>query len=654
MAQKGVISTQYSMGPVEQLGLLKMDFLGLSNLTTIKNALRIVKRVYGKDIAIADISLEDKKTYELLQRGDTTGVFQLESAGMKRYLKELKPTEFDDIVAMVALYRPGPMQFIGDFIDRKHGRKEITYDHPRLEDSLGTTYGILVYQEQFMQISKDMCGFTGGQADTLRKAIGKKQRDTMAKMKVEFIEGMITHSNASRAFAEKFWGQLEAFADYCFNKSHSACYGLIAYWTAFLKANYPAAFMAALMTSDYDDIDRLAIEISECTNMGIEVLPPDVQESFLEFAVVQDKRGIPRIRFGMNAIKNVGTGAVEEILKARAIDDGFKGLEDFLSKTNARTVNRKTLESLIKAGALDRFGDRCVLLHNLDNILAYANRIQKDKASGQTDLFGGAIEDNGLVPKLTLDQGGPTFSSREQLLWERELLGIYLSQHPLQEYETFFNEQCLPIKELEPAMEGKSVRIGGTVTESREITTKNGQKMAFVKIADMGGEVELILFPNTYQQTFGIWERDNVIILNGKISTKDREGNASSEIKIMVDDAREVTIEQAGAYQASGKKPKKPKASSKTKIKLTSSKDSTVTLAVEKRIYIRIQHTADENKLIALKELIDNKVGETAVVLVVGDESTKKVIKLPTSVEPNKELLTHLAEIFGEPAVKYQ
>ncbi len=655
MAQKGVVSTQYSMGPVEQLGLLKMDFLGLSNLTIIKNAQRIIKKVYDVDIVIADIPLEDSKTFELLQRGDTTGVFQLESAGMKRYLKDLKPTMFDDIVAMVALYRPGPMQFIGEFIDRKHGRKKIIYDHPRLEDSLGTTYGILVYQEQFMQISKDMCGFTGGQADTLRKAIGKKQRETMAKMKVEFIEGMITHSDASRSFAEKFWGQLEAFADYCFNKSHSACYGLIAYWTAYLKANYPAAYMAALMTSDYDDIDRLAIEISECSNMGIEVLPPDVQESFLEFAVVSGEKGKDSIRFGMNAIKNVGTGAVEEILRARAIDGEFKGLEDFLTKTSSRTVNRKTLESLIKAGAFDRFSERSILLNNLDSIIAYTARVQKDKASGQTDLFGGAIEDNGLVPTLALNQGGPTYSSREQLLWERELLGIYLSQHPLSEYEVFFSEQCIPIKDLEVTMEGKTVRIGGSVTESREINTKNGQKMAFVKVADMGGEVELILFPNAYQQTFGIWERDNVILIKGKISSKDREGNAGSEIKIMVDDAREVTIEQANAYQASGKKPKKPKGGSKAKVTLASVKKVEATAkVVEKRVYIRLPNTEAQDKLTILKSVIDRQSGTTPVVLVVGAEATKKIIKLPHSVEPNEQLLKELTEIFGKPAVKYQ
>lgn len=655
MAQKGVVSTQYPMGPVEQLGLLKMDFLGLSNLTIIKNAQRIIKRVYDVDIDLNDMPLEDEKTFQLLQRGDTTGVFQLESAGMKRYLKELKPTTFDDIVAMVALYRPGPMQFIDDFIDRKHGRKEVTYEHPGLKDALENTYGILVYQEQFMQISKDMCGFTGGQADTLRKAIGKKQRETMAKMKVDFIEGMIEHSNVQRAFAEKFWGQLEAFADYCFNKSHSACYGLIAYWTAYLKAHYPAAFMAALMTSDYDDIDRLAIEISECKHMGIEVLPPDVQQSFSEFAVIQDEEGgKDKIRFGMNAIKNVGRGAVEEIVRAREEDGQFKGLEDFLSKCSTRQVNRKALESLIKAGAFDTFADRSVLMNNLDSMVAFASRIQKEKASNQIDLFGNMIEDTGLQAQLTLEQGGPTYTSREQLLWERELLGLYLSDHPLGEYELLFKEQCVPISELEVAMEGKQVRLGGSIMESREILTKNGQKMAFVKLADMQSEVELILFPNTYQQTIGIWTRDTVVLVSGKISSKDREGNVGGEIKILVDDAREVTSEQAAAYQESGRKPKKPKPVKKKVVATKAKPVETVTKEIEKRVYIRLESTEDQDKLMTLKQLIDGRTGTTPIVLVIGDDSTKKVIKLPHMVEPDAGLLEDLASVFGQPAVRYQ
>jgi DNA polymerase-3 subunit alpha len=285
-AQKGddVIATQFPMTQVEDLGLLKMDFLGLSNLTIINNAMRIIKKVYKTKIDLSTLPLDDEKTYELFQRGDTTGVFQLESAGMKRYLKELRPSEFDDIIAMVALYRPGPMQFIDSFIKRKHGEEKISYLDPGMENSLKNTYGILVYQEQFMQISKEWCGFSGGQADTLRKAVGKKKMDLMLKIKPEFVDGAVSFGHADRAVAEKFWDQLVEFANYCFNKSHAACYGLIAYWTAYLKAHYPDAFMAALMTSDADDVDRLAIEISECKHGGLTVLPPDINLSLIHIS----------------------------------------------------------------------------------------------------------------------------------------------------------------------------------------------------------------------------------------------------------------------------------------------------------------------------------------------------------------------------------
>lgn len=361
MAQKGVITTQFSMGQIEELGLLKMDFLGLSNLTIIKNAMRIIKRVYGTDVDLGSIPLDDPETFALLGRGDTTGVFQFESSGMKRYLRELKPNEFNDVIAMGALYRPGPLSagLTDSFIKRKNGLEEVNYAHPLMKPALESTFGVLVYQEQVMQISRDVCGFTGGEADTLRKAIGKKKLDVMQKMQIKFIEGAVKNG-VPQPVIEKFWQDLLGFADYCFNKSHSACYGMISYWTAYIKAHYPSAFMAALMTSDYDDTDRLSIEIAECQKMGVSVLPPDVNESFHEFAVVPDKQNPDNrrapIRFGMDAIKNVGTGAVEEILHARGADGGFTSLEDFLSKANSRLVNRKVLESLVKAGALDRFG----------------------------------------------------------------------------------------------------------------------------------------------------------------------------------------------------------------------------------------------------------------------------------------------------------
>ncbi len=649
MAQKGVVATQYSMGPVEELGLLKMDFLGLSNLTIINNALRIIRKVYGKDIDINTIPLDDEETYELFQRGDTTGVFQVESAGMKRYLKDLKPTTFEDIIAMVALYRPGPMQFIDDFIARKHDNSRIKYVHPKMKNALENTYGILVYQEQVMQISKDLCGFTGGQADTLRKAIGKKNVAMMAKMKVEFIEGAIKESDMPRAAAEQFWKQLEDFAAYCFNKSHAACYGLISYQTAYLKAHYPVAFMAAVMTSDFDDTDRLAIEISECKRMGIEVLPPDVNESFMEFAAVPGKQ---QIRFGMKAIKNVGAGAVDEILRARAETGSFVSLEDFASKVSARIVNRKTIESLVKSGAFDRFADRSVLLGNIDAFLAYANRLQKEANSGQTDIFG-ELGVEVVIPKLILDPAVEQHNSHVQLQWERELLGLYLSQHPLGAFEDFLREQAVPLSEIKPEHDGKPITVAGTINELREITTKKGQKMAFIKIADMKGDIELILFPNAYQQTTGIWERDRVVLVHGKVNSKDREGNLTDEVKVMVDDAREVTVEQAQAYQASGKDKKVPKPSKKV-IAAKPKGDEQGSLPTMERVYIRLENSADQELLLSLKETIDSHSGETEVVLVLGPAANKQIVKLPSRVDRHQDVMTKLAGLVGAANVKLQ
>lgn len=653
MAQKGVVSTQYSMGPIEDLGLLKMDFLGLSNLTIAKNTLRIAKKVYGDDVDLGLLPLDDQKTYELLQRGDTTGVFQFESAGMKRYLKELKPTEFDDIIAMGALYRPGPLSagLTESFIRRKNGQENVSYDHPKMEAALKDTYGVLVYQEQFMQISRDVCGFSGGEADTLRKAIGKKKRDIMMKMEERFVNGAV-ENGIDRKLIQDFWNKLMGFADYCFNKSHSACYGMISYWTAYLKAHYPSAFMAALMTSDYDDIDRLAIEIAECKHMGIEVLPPDVNQSFGEFAVVKgESKKSDQIRFGMNAIKNVGKGAVEEIIRAREEEGDFVSLEDFLSKVNNRVVNRKALESLIKSGALDTLSDRSTLVNNIDTLLAYAVRVQKDKASGQTDLFGNLIESNNdLAPKLALDESSQAITTREQLAWERELLGLYLSAHPLGDFELFMSEQCVPLSELHADMEGKSVRIGGSIVESKEITTKNGQKMAFVKLADTTREIELILFPNSYQQTLGIWQRDTIVLVTGKVSAKERDGSIGSEAKIIVDDAREITHEQAKNYKETGKQAKRPKASKKP----TKPQSIQPEKIEERRLYIRVLDTADQNKLNSLKLALDQTPGDTAVVLVVGSDSDKQIVRLPISVDASNDLINIAQEIYGADAVKLQ
>lgn len=652
MAQKGVVATQYSMNPIEELGLLKMDFLGLSNLTIIKNALRIIKRVYKKDIDINAVSLNDPATYELLQRGDTTGVFQLESSGMKRYLKELKPTEFSDIIAMCALYRPGPLTagLTDSFVKRKNGLEEVTYDHELAKSALESTYGVIVYQEQVMQMSKEMCGFTGGEADTLRKAIGKKKRDVMDKMGQQFIDGAVKNG-VPKPVVEKIWKDILGFADYAFNKSHSACYALIAYQTAYLKAHYPSAFMAALMTSDYDDTDRLSVEITECKHVGIDVLPPDVNESYLEFAVVPtgDPLHDP-IRFGMNAVKNVGTGAVEEILRARE-EGAFEKIEDIFSRVNPRIVNRKALESLIKSGAFDRFGDRVTLLHNIDSLLGFANRIQKERAAGQVGLFG---NDNSIDmdPKITLETASIDINKQEQLKWERELLGLYLSEHPLKAFETYLSELSMPMKEFTADMDGKAVVIGGAIQEIREITTKNGQKMAFVKIGDMQADIEVILFPSVYQQTSGIWERDRVVLVRGKLNTRDRQtGEDLSEMKVLADEAREVTITQAEAYQPRGKTMKLPGKSRAAKAKTVAATTST---SVQKRVYIRLIDSNNQEQLLSLKNIIDANKGDTEVVLVLGEASKKQIIKLPAGIAADTKALSSLKELVGDTHVVLQ
>lgn len=653
MAQKGVVTTQYPMVPIEELGLLKMDFLGLSNLTTINNALRIVRKVYKTEVELDSIPLDDEKTFELLQRADTTGVFQLESPGMKRYLKELAPTKFDDIIAMVALYRPGPMQFISSFIKRKHGKEKISYLHPKFEAALEQTYGILVYQEQFMQISKDFAGFTGGQADTLRKAVGKKKIDLMRKVKADFVEGAVKHSGADPKLAEKFWAQLEEFANYCFNKSHAACYGLIAYWTAYLKAHYPEAFMAALMTSDQNDIDRLAIEINECKHMGITVLPPDVNEGFVEFAIVPGKKAI---RFGMAAVKGVGVGAVEEVLRARDLDGKFSSVEDFAKRVSTAKFTKKAWESLIKAGGFDSLGDRSDLLFNLDTIQAFASKLQKEALSGQTDLFGD-LNDATVQPTMTLQSSPIKHTDRERLSWERELMGLYISAHPLDNYDAYFEEQTVPLVQVTPEYDNKQVIVGGIITTIRTIVTKNGSKMAFVGIEDKTGESEIIIFPNLYEKHHDGLIQDAVIKVTGKINAHDREGNISSDAKIIADDMEFVTEQQLNEYQSTGTKMKKPKPS-KVATKRTPAKNmpETVKAVAEeidltKKLYVHIKDPDDHDSLLLLKKICSGHPGEYDIVLVLGAEK-KSAIKLPFRVDTNDALMAELVKILGEDCVK--
>lgn len=652
MAQKGVVSTQYPMGPVEELGLLKMDFLGLSNLTIINNALRIIRKVYGTEIDLTSIPLDDVETYELFQRGDTTGVFQLESAGMKRYLKELKPTVFEDIVAMVALYRPGPMQFIDSFIKRKHGFEPIVYPHDSMKNALENTYGVLVYQEQVMQISKEVCGFTGGEADTLRKAIGKKNIEMMQKMRDKMIEGGQKNSGINRDLMERFWKQLEDFAAYCFNKSHAACYGLIAYWTAYLKAHYPDAFMAALMTSDQDDMDRLAIEITECKHMGITVLPPDVNQSYVEFGVVPNEQ---TIRFGMAAVKGVGTGAVEEILRARE-EKLFESVGDFAKHVSTRKVNRKAWESLIKAGAFDGMGDRSDLLFNLDTILGYASKLQKEALSGQADLFGG-LGEAVAIPEIKLDPAPQKHTEKERLLWERELLGLYLSAHPLDQYDDYFAEMTVPFNSITSEHDKKAATVGGVITTVRQIVTKSGSKMAFVGIEDKTSEGEIIVFPNLFEEVGAKLAQDVVVRVNGKVSTTDRDGNQTGEVKIIADEIVIVTDDELDNYQATGKKMKALKAKKPSAAKAAAAsapKEQVIYRPVDERdpqkLYVHVKDPNDHDRLLKLKQSLNDFPGQSEIILVLGDNKSS-AMRLPFKVDPTDALCATIGELYGAECV---
>ena len=662
VSAKGPIAAQFPMTQVEELGLLKMDFLGLSNLSVINNALRMIRKVYHDDIDMSALPLDDEETYKLFQRAETTGVFQLESAGMKRYLKDLKASSFEDIIAMVALYRPGPMQFIDSFIRRKHGEEPITYLHPGLENSLKSTYGIMIYQEQFMQISKEWCGFTGGQADTLRKAVGKKKVDLMNKVKPEFIEGAVKVGGATPEIAETFWAQLLDFANYCFNKSHAACYALIAYWTAYLKAHYPDAFMAALMTADMRWTEKLAPEISECKRMGLKVLGPDINQSYGDFGIVGGKK---TIRFGLSGVKNMGKALMEEVVIPERDKNGpFKSICDFAKRVDSSKFNKRSWESAIKTGAFDSFGySRSDLLYNLEAIQAYGARAQKDSKTGQMDLFS-MMGKAGEIADVEIKPAPTQYSNKEQLLWERDLMGLYLSAHPLDKYDLYFDEQCHPMGVVCPENHGKTACIGGIITNVRLINTKKGDKMAFVKIESKSREVEVIVFPRTYADCGAKLEVDNVVRVQGEIDAADREGNIGNETKIKAEIVELVSDDVLENYKSTGTriampwKASTPEGADRWRRKKQTEIDAPKVLKSipkdprKEKLFILLDNLNDTELLTKIRQLADNNMGVQETVLVFYENGAKQALKMPFKVDICDELLTELKGLVGEDHIK--
>ena len=520
------IMSQFEMHAVEDLGLLKMDLLGLRNLTIIENATKLVEDLGGEKVDIEAIPLNDKKTFELLQKAETVGVFQFESAGMQRYMKELQPTELEDLIALVALYRPGPIELIPEYIARKHKQREVRYLHPKLEPILKNTYGIMIYQEQLMNAARALAGFTLAEADVLRKAVGKKIRKLLMEQKDKLIQGCLTNGIPKQT-AEQFWELIEPFDRYGLNRSHAASYALIAYETAYLKTHHPVEFMTSVLNAESGDIERTAFVIGECKRMGIEVLPPDIQKSGSGF-MPEEKN----IRFGLTAVKNVGENIVHAIVENRERGGPFKDLSSLLSRVQHKDLNKKSLESLIKCGALDSLGtERNRALGNIDGLLRFGSLARKGQQSSQTGLFGQSFK-NGTL-KL---QDIPAATPQEKLAWEKELLGLYISDHPLNYHKAKIeNVKASTIKEiLTNASDNKPARFAGIVASIQRIVTKTGKPMLFAKVEDFGDTLEVVVFPNTLMNQATIWRENNAILVAGRLSLR------NGEPKLICDDAKEL------------------------------------------------------------------------------------------------------------------
>lgn len=521
--------TQYEMHAVEDLGILKVDFLGLANLSIIEDALTRIKARHGIEINIDMIPPDDPEVFKLFKLGETTGFFQFESNGMRRYLKELKPTEFEDLIAMVALYRPGPMDLLPDYIKGKHDQAQITYLHPKLEPILGTTYGVGIYQEQMMQIARDLAGFTLAQADTLRKAIGKKIKELLAEQQEKLIKGMIANG-IDESVANQIWELFPPFARYGFNRSHAAAYALVAYQTAYLKAHYPADFMAAVMNSDAKDIERIAFLVNDCKHLAINVLPPSINHSDRGFTVVSDKE----IRFGLAAVKNLGSNTIDAIIAERAANGAFTSLEQFLDRINPKDLNKKSLEALVKSGTMDHMIERNQILQNIDSVLLYNREAGRAKDSNQTSLFSLFDSETATAaPSLRLPETAAA-SNSERLQWEKELLGLYVSGHPLDPFKGKIPRSHSPISTIKAFRSGASIITSGMVSSIKKIMTKKGESMLFLRIEDFTDTIEAVVFPSALKKYEKTITADACVAIKGK--TNEREGTLSiicDEIKLL-------------------------------------------------------------------------------------------------------------------------
>ncbi len=529
------IITQYDMHSIdpnvekETVGLLKADFLGIRNLTILGLAVEIVKHTKKIEINLDKIPWDDKKTFELLSNGHTMGVFQLSSSGMTKNLIDLKPDNIYDIMAMVALYRPGPMEIIPEYIKRKKDPSSVTYPHPKLKDILERTFGLLIYQDDVMLTAMTLAGYDAEEADKFRKAMGKKIKELMQKQKEKFISGCIANG-LNDVKAREIWGYIEPFAGYGFNKAHSASYAVVAYQTAYMKANYPAEFMAALMTAESGNSDKIAEAVAECNKMGISVLPPDINASLDNFTYISDKE----IRFGLAAIKNIGSEIIQAITQERKKNGPYKTLAELLTRVHSKNLNKKSLEALIKTGAMDQLGERNQMLNNMDRLLSFIKTNERERNTGQFSLFGSKDQNNTI--NLTLEPSVPA-EEKNKLLWEKELLGLYVSSHPYKPIAKHFKNYAVNCKNIlaKEYLAGTLINTAGIISNVHKIFTKKNELMMFVEIEDLTGSLELIIFPRLLQQNPSLWTEDNFIFVTGKISDKDDTPKILVEKAITID-----------------------------------------------------------------------------------------------------------------------
>lgn len=607
--------TQYDGPNTEDCGLLKMDFLGLKTLSILKTAINYVEENHGKKYDLDEIPFDDEATFELYQKGNTIGTFQFESDGMRKYLKQLKPTSLDDLIAMNALYRPGPMQFIPEYIDRKHGRKEVSYPHPDLEELLKPTYGIMIYQEQIMKAAQKIANYSLGDADLLRRAMGKKKRKVMNQQREIFVDRAVDNG-VEKDKAVEIFEMMAEFANYGFNKSHSAAYSVVAYQTAFFKANYPAEYMAAVLCHNMSDIDKVSKFIEECHRNGITVDPPNINTGEGMF-VARDGR----IQYGMEAIKGVGTNAVDEVVKERNENGEFESIYDFARRVDSRVCNKRTMESLIQAGAFDTFNaNRRKLLESMERILSYGSRVQEMENSNQSDLFGDGSGSASAIEEPALDPVQP-WSNIERLNKERELIGFYLSGHPLNKYKEDINLFCshtLDPEKLEQLNDRSDVRCAGIITDVKRVTDKRGRPFAFIQAEDLHGSIEIIAFNDTYDRYLGMIQVDTLVVVDGSLDTRSGQPKIIANSFERIESMRE-------KFQH--------------KISLTLDIDTNI---------------LTDDDLHKIADLFQQNKGETNVQFNVLSAEAKRPFAMHVRkfvVEPNQELLTGLKSLLGDEAV---